>query len=95
MTYSEIRKQMPRAVEPDTWYLICPERHIHALLPRRGNMRLRRWTQIIQGSWGWSVYRFKNCGRDVVHEGYQGGGVNTSEPPERYIDNVMTPDQCA
>lgn len=95
MTYSEIRKQMPSAVQTDIWYLVCSERHIHALLPRRGNMRLRRWTNIFDGSWGWSVYRFKNCGTDVVHEGYQGGGVRSSEPPAEYLRNVVIPEICA
>lgn len=95
MHYSELRKQMPWAVKPDIWYLICPVRHIYALMPSRGNMRVRRWTHIFNGSWCWSIYRYKNCGTDVVHQGYQGGGVNASEPPERYLEGVIIPDQYA
>lgn len=95
MTYSELRQKLPTAVKPDTWYLICPERHIYALIPRRGNLRVRRWIQIIGDAWGWSIYRYKNCGTDVVHLGYQGGGVRASEPPERYLEGVIYPEKCA
>lgn len=91
MTYAEMRQKMPRAVKTDTWYLICSERHIHALMPQRGNMRVRRWTHIFNGSWGWSVYRFKNCGAEVVHLGYQGGGINETKPTEKYLAGVIYP----
>ena len=91
MIYTEIRQKMPRAAKTETWYQICPERHIHALIPARGNMRVRRWTHMFKGSWGWSVYRYKNCGTEVVHEGYSGGGVCKAEPPAKSLEGVIYP----